>query len=774
MESILAPAGYELRFAIDGSSALAEIERLTPDLVLLDHSMPDMTGVDVLRELSASGRLEGLPVVMVTSADDVDLRRDALRAGAIDFLGKPFDRIELLCKVQALTELRRLRRKDEERVARAARAESRAAVEQAIGGLPLVLYSSDEGEIASGQTDLALVNSESSEDGPALVAGLEWTSRAHPDDRDALKRGLRRLKRGELDELTGRVRLRGPDGRWVWHQNVARRTPSGDAVCGALLDIGQQIGLEEQLLQAQKLEAIGALAGGIAHDFNNVLGAILSFGSLLRDSLPAPDPRRADAEEIVSVARRATGLTRQLLGFARSQATTPRSLDLNRIVRAQERMLRELLPSGVSLELRLCPEEQTAAVFADPAQLDQVVMNLVINARDAIDGTGRIEVAVERSVESVVLSVRDDGSGMSEEVQQKVFEPFFSTKTQERGTGLGLSTVFTIVRNAGGSIGVRSEVGLGTEFQIILPRFLDGVDETADTQSNLTLLADHCVLVVEDDPALSASVQRVLEGAGYRVESAATGPEAIEAIDRLGIQLDAVYSDIRLPGLNGFAVAAHAREVQPRVVTLLTSGYIDAEASSGAGGQPPILWKPVEPKTLLASLATMLIGQSSGGFRLDGPDGLGFTDSGSAERCETVALGVVADEPPPPLDASDLARVVVIDDDVAMQRALGRILRAQGYEVLACGTLAEARAVLLDSEVRFRSVLFDLSLPDGCASGLIREVSSRRPDVAHRVLVFSGGALTDSARALLEDPSVPRVLKPVDPAQLVEAIAALG
>lgn|GEM_PF-2395865 len=776
-QTVLAHTGFELRFASDGASALAAIFANPPDLVLLDYSMPDMTGIDVLHELSLSGQLEGLPVVMVTASADAELRRAALRAGAIDFLPKPFDQIELLCKVQALTELRRLRRIAETRAAQTARDESRAAVEQAIAGLPLVLYSSDEEEMASGQWSVASMAMYESGETPArpLVAGLEWTILAHPDDREGLKQDLRRLQRGEIDSLTGRLRLKGADGSWVWYQNVARRTPSGEAICGALLDIGEQIRLEGQLMQAQKIDAIGELAGGIAHDFNNVLGAILSFGSLLRDSLPPPDPRRADAEEIVAVTRRATGLTRQLLSFARSDSAEPRAVDLNRALRAQKRMLQGLLPDEVVLDLRLHRGGELPTVLMDPVQLDQIVMNLVLNASDAIVGGGWIEVGVDlQDDEVVVLSVRDDGAGMEPEILDRVFEPFFSTKVAGRGTGLGLSTVFGIVRNSGGSVSVNSEVGVGTEFQITLPRCLDAMDETAESISTPTIADAQRVLVVEDNPALAASVVRLLEGAGYHVDTAASGPAAIEAIDALGDDLDAVYSDVRLPGLDGFAVVAHAGRSRPGVVTLLTSGYLDGKGAAQPADQPPILWKPVEPRHLLTTLASLL-SDAAGSRPPSGPiASLAPDDSGATDRCETLAVRGLDGELPATLDEADLARVVVVDDDAAIQRALGRLLRARGYEVVACGTLAGARELLLVSGIGFRAALCDLGLPDGCAAGLVRDLWRERPELAHRVLVLSGGAMTDDARSLLHNPSVARMDKPVDPGELLGAIEALA
>ena len=348
--------------------------------------------------------------------------------------------------------------------------------------------------------------------------------------------------------------------------------------------------LEAQFRQAQKMEAVGQLAGGIAHDFNNVLTAISSFSQLLLADLPDDSPHRADVREIRSAADRAATLTRQLLAFSRKQLLQPVALDLNEVVEGLEEMLRRLLSEDVELLCRLAPDLDLAN--ADRGQLEQIVMNLAVNARDAMPQGGRLTIETRNAdVDEayagragelvpgryVTLSVSDTGVGMDAATQARIFEPFFTTKPAGRGTGLGLSTVFGIVKQSGGHVTVYSEPGNGTTLRIYLPR-----DERASAAFPHTLRAEatlphgtETILLVEDDPAVRVVASRILSRQGYRVLEAPT-PAAAEGIVAMhqGV-IDLVITDLVLPGMSGRELAELLHAVEPTLKVIYMSGYTD-------------------------------------------------------------------------------------------------------------------------------------------------------------------------------------------------------
>jgi signal transduction histidine kinase len=375
---------------------------------------------------------------------------------------------------------------------------------------------------------------------------------------------------------------------------------------------------EEQLRQAQKMEAIGRLAGGIAHDFNNLLMAIMGSSELALRRLRPADPARDDVEEILRTAQRAGILTRQLLAFSRRQIVKPRVLELGRVVRDIDRMLRRVI--GEDVELVTPPEGTRDPVRADPGQIEQIVMNLAVNARDAMPGGGRLEIRTEdvtldaqtarayvggRPGRFVTLVVSDTGTGMTDDVRAHLFEPFFTTKPPGRGTGLGLSTVYGIVQQAGGAIAVDTAPGKGTTMRILLPRS----DEPPDSSVRLVPPAavpargTGTVLVVEDDPILRRLTRRLLEDTGYVVLEASRGDEAL-AIAGQPVPIDAVVTDVVLPGLGGREVVARLTEARPGLRVVFMSGYTDSDLVdlSALGPGVSLLQKPFSADQLTSAL----------------------------------------------------------------------------------------------------------------------------------------------------------------------------
>lgn len=359
--------------------------------------------------------------------------------------------------------------------------------------------------------------------------------------------------------------------------------------------------VDDDQLQSTKLEALGRLAGGVAHDFNNLLTVIEGYARMLRDE---PDLSQAEAveyvDEIIRAANRASDLTRQLLAFSRRQSAQPRSLDLNELVRHTSGMLRRVIGEDIQLETDLSAE--ASQIFADPSQIDQVLMNLVVNARDAMPNGGQIRITTAFHDPVVELRVSDRGSGIPPEVMARMFEPFFTTKESGQGTGLGLSLVHAIVTQAGGKVEVETALGQGTTFKIRFPLHWG---EAADTDAAATERdlprGRETILVVEDEEPLRSLIRRLLERGGYRVLEAADGDEAI-ALARAGKQsIDLLLTDVMLPHRNGRDVAQAVTAAYPNVRILFMSGYGENTPPGAAR-----LEKPFGPLKLATAVRELL------------------------------------------------------------------------------------------------------------------------------------------------------------------------
>src|SRR5438128_587086 len=394
-------------------------------------------------------------------------------------------------------------------------------------------------------------------------------------------------------------------------------------------DVSAQRQLEEQLRQSQKMEAVGQLAGGIAHDFNNLLTAILGSTQLLLHNTPPGDARREDAEEIRHAGLRAAELTRQLLAFSRRQVLAPKVLDVNAVVANMDRMLRRLL--GEDVELATSRDPAAGTVNADPGQLEQVLLNLAVNARDAMPGGGRLSIGTTRVTlreehverrhrmpagDYVCLAVADTGVGMDATTQAHLFEPFFTTKEVGKGTGLGLATVYGIVKQSGGYIWVYSEAGHGTTVKIYLPR-VPGVAESPvpAPEPQQVRGGDETVLLVEDAAPVRTLARRSLEARGYRVLDAADGPSALELSARHAGGIDILVTDVVMPGMSGRELAERLAPARPSMKVLYTSGYTDdAMVRQGVlNAGVAFLQKPFVPDTLARKVREVLDGEQGAG-----------------------------------------------------------------------------------------------------------------------------------------------------------------
>jgi len=370
--------------------------------------------------------------------------------------------------------------------------------------------------------------------------------------------------------------------------------------------------LEEQLRHAQKMEAVGQLAGGVAHDFNNILTAILGYAELLADQIGPDKPIGKDLEEIVAAANRAATLTRQLLAFGRKQSLRPVAVSLKSAITELLPMLRRLITENIAIRVTLDPT--LPAVVADPIHLDQVLMNLVVNARDAMPEGGTITIATRNAVDAdddgaseldravrdyVVLTVSDTGIGMTRDVLARIFEPFFTTKERGRGTGLGLAAVFGIVKQLRGAVRVASEPGRGTTFTILLPKTSEEPETEGASDRQGAEVGTETVLLVEDESGVRRFVLTVLERHGYRVLEADSSEAAIARLARHDGPLDLLLTDVMLSGRDGAHLAAELRRSQPALPVVFMSGYADPKLLKALPSGTNVLHKPFTAHTLL-------------------------------------------------------------------------------------------------------------------------------------------------------------------------------
>ena len=448
-----------------------------------------------------------------------------------------------------------------------------------------------------------------------------WLERIHPDDRRPLEKDLYRVIAEGGQAVSYEYRFKCADGRWVWllDRGYVVRIDDGRAVrmIGAVADISRRHELEEQLRHSQKMEAVGRLAGGVAHDFNNLLTAMLGYAEILADEVASNPSAAQYVEEIRKAGQSAAGVTRQLLALSRRQVLQAQTIDVNEVVASVAGMLRRLIGEQIELDVRL--GAQPKLVRGDSSQLEQVLVNLAVNARDAMPAGGRLAIEItETTIDTlpptgwpipgsyVVITVSDTGVGMDESTLAHLFEPFFTTKPRGQGTGLGLATVYGIVKQSGGWIDVDSAPDRGTTFTIYFPQ----TTEPKPPPQPKPVAPKHSaavVLVVEDEKSVQDLVRMTLERRGYTVLVSASGEEALEVMRSHAGAIDLLLVDVVLPGMTGDVLASRVRAAQPAMKTLFMTGYVDDQVlKKGQIAPEDILLKPFTASALLERVATVL------------------------------------------------------------------------------------------------------------------------------------------------------------------------
>lgn len=562
---------------------------IRPDCALLDHRLPDRDGLDLVEQLST----RGIATILLTGQGSEKLAVEAMRSGAVDYLVKErLDAGEIRRAVDHAIEVGALRRRVRDQQASLEAHEE--LLSQVLAALPVGVCVLDAGGtvryLNEGAREIL---------GPQAVDGrpvrevldpsglyVRGTDEPYPLSKLPLFQALAG-RRSTVDDLEVDA------GRSTRTLVQMSGTPIADEdgevlqAVATLQDITHQHRLQTQIRQAQRMESVGQLAGGLAHDFNNMLTIILSCSSLALEGVPKGHGLRPDLEQIVQTTKRAERLTKQLLAFSRRQRVIPEVLDINQVFTEIETLIRRAVGETIDVQIRL--QHEVWPIRMDPGALEQVVVNLAVNAKDAMPTGGTLRISTDgitadqdygaarrvavQAGEYVRVVVEDDGTGIDPRDIERIFEPFFTTKGAASGTGLGLATCYGLVKQAGGFIWVESELGVGTRFEILLPRVNERVRVQEKRRAKARLLGRETILVAEDDLKVRGLTERILRRFGYRVLTAADGQEALSMADGFAEDIDLLLTDVLMPKMNGRELAERFRERRPNTRILYMSGW---------------------------------------------------------------------------------------------------------------------------------------------------------------------------------------------------------
>ncbi len=598
---ILEREGYDVVVARTVQEALERSKNGPFNVGLLDIRLPDGKGVELLWPLKE--RHPDIGLIMVTGYASTKTAIRALNDGATAYITKPLNMDEVLAEVRRVLESQRMMA--EKRRAERALQESEERYRSLFERVPVGLYrTTPDGRILD--LNPALVDMLGFPDREAALRADVTGGYVNPEDRAQWQALMDRD--GVVRDFLAQWRRH--DGTAIWVEESARAVcdDEGRVVCyeGAVEDVTARREMEDQLLRQERMAAVGQLAGGIAHDFNNFLSTIILYANIiLRHELPSD--LVSAAETIVSESTRASDLVRQILDFSRRSAVEVQPVDLVLFLAEVCDILQTTLPESIHLITEI--EPQACSVDADPTRIQQVVMNLAINARDAMPEGGTLRVGLSRVMicpgtgppvlgmapgEWVHLVVSDTGTGMTEDVKAQIFEPFFTTKERSQGTGLGLAQVYGIVKQHGGHIDVETELGAGTDVHVYLPADGAGQVEEVGEAASVPMGKGETVLLVEDHENLQEAGRQMLEDLGYRALTAAHGREALEMLE--GLVVDVVVTDVVMPEMGGKALRRALGEMHPDLPVLAVTGYTADEALEGLEGAGffEVLHKPLD------------------------------------------------------------------------------------------------------------------------------------------------------------------------------------
>ena len=626
-EVVLARAGEEaLRHLLKGEFAV----------ILLDVYMPMMDGYEAAQIIRSREQTKRIPIIFLSAVNkETEHLIRGYSMGAVDYVFKPVDPVVLQSKVAVFVDLYQMRR-EIQRKARAEQAlldanlranaellrteqELRLAEKRQLAiieSLPIVLYlEAPDAEpripnfVSGNFQALTGFDFEAVRQSPEL-----WRERLHPEDRDRVEKAL--ANSGEARAVEYRWRCADDQYKHFLDQAVMLHDEAGQPLeyAGTLLDVTDRKQLELQLLQSRKMDAIGKLTGGIAHDFNNLLAAVLGGLGLIERRVPLDDDQRKIIGMTRHAAEQGAELVARLLSFARKQRLEPAAIDVVALARSVSALLEHTL--GGLIEIRWASDQDVWNAYADDTQLELALMNIIINARDAMPQGGTVTVSVRNATVAedeedlcaggyVVFEVADDGDGIAPEVLERVMEPFFTTKPIGKGTGLGLSMVYGFAQQSGGRIRIASTLGEGTRVQIWLPR---AMEDAAEAQPEPPAAIGHgaeclSILLVDDHEGVRTTVEAMLSDFGHRVITAGDGPEALELLARKDMAVDLIVTDYAMPLLSGSELVRRAREDRPGLPAIMITGNADAVEAAGLADGTLMLYKPFTQDLMHRSVA---------------------------------------------------------------------------------------------------------------------------------------------------------------------------
>ncbi|ANY85344.1 histidine kinase (plasmid) [Microvirga ossetica] len=595
---------------------------------------------------------------------------------------------------------------------------------------------------------------------PAELLGMRFDALAHPSDLVAAQMQFERLAAGQIVRDFD-MRMRARDGSYRWYSWYC--VPEGDQFYAAGRDITERKRFEEHLRSSQKMEALGQLTGGVAHDFNNLLQVISGNLQLLSKDVAGNERAETRVQNALAGVSRGSKLASQLLAFGRRQPLEPKVVNVGRFIKGMDDMLRRAL--GEEIEVETVVSGGLWNVQVDPGQIENAILNLAINARDAMNGQGRLTIEAGNALlddryalqndapagQYVMLAVTDTGSGIPPEILERVFEPFFSTKPEGKGTGLGLSMVYGLVKQSGGHIKIYSEVGQGTTVKIYLPRVHEQEDMLTDLRTAPVRGGSETILVVEDDDDVRETAVALLSDLGYRVLKARDAASALTVIES-GIEIDLLFTDVVMPGpLRSPELARKAKARLPNIAVLFTSGYTENAIVHGGRLDPGVelLPKPYTREDLARKIRHVLANQQQRNQAASRPS----------------QPSVPAEAPVPTPETAVTWTVLLVEDDDLIRSSTAEMLADLGHTVIQA---ADAAAALRALEANSIDILVtDVGLPDLSGAELARRVLQTRPDLS---VVFATGDEAMSAGHELETAVL--LIKPYSEPDLAQALAA--